>query len=74
MLPPINPCVLSALVYMAILQIISGRLKFDKNLSVGVLLLLQKYRRFLAQPHQDKVKGANSCLIRFRVCMHWRRQ
>lgn len=80
MLPPLDPRVLSApgcdddddadsqLIIQA-----KRRLNTDRNLSVGVLLLLQTYAPFLAQLHQDRApnhhhrKGADSWHIRFRV-------
>ena len=59
---------------------VKGRLDIVRDLSVGVLLILQTYGRFLAQLYQDRVpmyqykKGADGWHIRFRECIHWRCQ
>ena len=84
MLPPLDSRILSALVCdddddadsEFVIQA-KRRLKTDRNLSLGVLLLLQTYGRFLAQLHQDRVPmyherwGADSWHIAFRVRMPW---
>lgn len=81
MLPPLDSRVLSALVRdgdyadSEFLGQAKSRLNKDRNLCLGVLLLLWTYGRFLAQLYQDKAplgdnrKGADSWNIQFRVCM-----
>lgn len=81
MLPPLNPRILTALVCdgdkLDNEFIIQGkrRLNRDRNLSLGVLMLLETCGRFGAQLYQDVApmsnnrKGADSWHIRFRVCM-----
>ncbi len=83
MLPPLNPRFLNALgcdgddASSWMIRQAKDELNIDRNLSLGVLLLLETYARFTAQLHQDEApsyrnrKGADSWHIQFRVRVHW---
>ena len=79
MLPPLDKSILDALVRDGddagswMISQAKNCLNIDRNLSLGVLMLLAPYGRFLAQLYQDEApldsdkKGADSWHIGFRV-------
>ena len=81
MLPPLDTRILNALVRDGddagswMIRQAKHCLNIDRNLSLGLLMLLSTYGPFLAQLYQDEApldtnkRGADSWHIGFRVCL-----